>query len=263
MRAVEALQKDVWGSDDLDVVPATLLLASREVGAVLLGAFDGPTLAGFVYGFPGFENGEMTHHSHMLAVADAYRNANVGYRLKLAQRAEVLAQGIRKITWTFDPLQSLNAHFNFTKLGVFADKYKINFYGESTSSFLHQVGTDRLWITWPLDSERVLRRLQKAVPQSNAESVLCVLRVDSANMPQRSTRSLSASHAAISIEIPHDFNSLQLEQPALALEWRLATREVFTEAFAAGYVAQEFSRSTRKDHQTGTYILRPWSSTQF
>ena len=37
MREVEALQKDVWGSDELDVVPMTMFVASKEVGAVLIG----------------------------------------------------------------------------------------------------------------------------------------------------------------------------------------------------------------------------------
>ncbi|PYS40368.1 MAG: hypothetical protein DMF71_13430 [Acidobacteria bacterium] len=160
MSEVETLQKDVWGSDDLDVVPLTMLVATREVGAVLVGAYDGASLVGFVYGFPGYENGRLVHHSHMLAVKSAYRNFNLGYKLKLAQRERVLAQGINRITWTFDPLQSLNAYFNFGKLGVLADTYKINFYGEATSSFLHQIGTDRLWVTWSLDSPRVRERLQ-------------------------------------------------------------------------------------------------------
>jgi len=52
MAEVETLQKDVWGCDELDVVPATMLVASREVGAILLGAYDKSSLAGFVYGFP-------------------------------------------------------------------------------------------------------------------------------------------------------------------------------------------------------------------
>src|SRR5207302_258402 len=68
MQGIETLQKDVWGCDDLDVVPLTMLAASKEVGAVLIGAYDGALLAGFVYGFPGYENGQVTHHSHMLAV---------------------------------------------------------------------------------------------------------------------------------------------------------------------------------------------------
>src|SRR5437870_5945283 len=166
MREVETLQKNVWGSNDLDVVPLTMLLASREVGAVLVGAYDESELVGFVYGFPAYENGQVAHHSHMLAVRPSYRNHNLAYKLKLAQRERVLAQGIKRISWTFYPLQSLNAYFNFGKLGVLADTYKINFYGEATSSFLHQIGTDRLWVTWSLDSPRVRERLQTGIKKA-------------------------------------------------------------------------------------------------
>src|SRR6185295_20426367 len=113
MRAVEELQKEVWGIPDLDVVPLTHLVAAKEAGGVLIGAFDGETLVGFVYGFPSFEHGQVAHHSHMLAVKPVYRNYDLGRRLKLAQREHVIAQGMELISWTFDPLQSLNAHFNF------------------------------------------------------------------------------------------------------------------------------------------------------
>src|SRR5829696_4198087 len=157
MRAVEELQKEIWGIPDLDVVPLTHLVAAREAGGVLIGAFDGETLVGFVYGFPSFERGEMAHHSHMLAVKPAYRNFDLGRRLKLAQRDQVVAQGIDLMSWTFDPLQSLNAHFNFNKLGVIADRYLCDIYGEDATSFLHQTGTDRLWVSWFLTKENVNR----------------------------------------------------------------------------------------------------------
>ena len=149
MREVESLQKEVWACDDRDLVPLTMLAASKEVGAILVGAFDGSSLVGFAYSFVGFENGVSVQHSHILAVRPSHRNFKLGYKLKLAQRERALGQGITKMTWTFDPLQSLNAHFNFSKVGVLADEYKINFYGEETSSFLHQIGTgtDRLWVS--------------------------------------------------------------------------------------------------------------------
>ena len=129
LREVETLQKEVWQSEDRDVVPLNILAATRAVGAILLGAFDGPALVGFAYSFVGREDERLIHHSHMLAVTPLHRNLNLGYRLKLAQRDRALAQGIDRMTWTFDPLQSLNAHFNFAKLGVIADTYNINFYG--------------------------------------------------------------------------------------------------------------------------------------
>ena len=150
LRAVEQLQKEVWGIPDLDVVPLSHLVAAKAAGGVVLGAFDGETLIGFVYGFVSNEHGTVGHHSHMLAVKPAYRNFNLGYKLKLAQRERVLAQGITVMTWTFDLLQSTNAHLNFSKLGVLSDRYFINFYGADAASLLHRNGTDRLWVKWLL-----------------------------------------------------------------------------------------------------------------
>jgi predicted GNAT superfamily acetyltransferase len=227
LRAVEELQKEVWGIPDLDVVPLTHLIAAKAAGGVLLGAFDGRVLVGFVYGFVAHEDGEMAHHSHMLAVKHAYRNFNLGYKLKLAQREEVLAQGINLITWTFDPLQSLNAYFNFTKLGVISDRYVNNFYGEEAASFLHQTGTDRFWVKWLLTSERVIQRL---------------------NSPKRV---LENPVDRLLIEIPGNINALVEETPEAAFEWRQRTRRAFTEAIEAGYVVRDFYREAGG----GVYIL--------
>lgn len=149
LRAVEALQKEVWGCDDLEVVPAVHMFAARAVGAIVLGAFDGAELIGFAYGFPGFEGEDRVIHSDMLAVRDAWRDRGVGRALKLAQREAALARGVDRITWTFDPLQTRNAFLNFEKLGVTADRYLRDFYGQTTSP-LHAGGTDRLWVTWHL-----------------------------------------------------------------------------------------------------------------
>lgn len=163
LHAVEEMQKEVWQCSDLEVLPAIHMTAAREVGSILLGAFDGAELIGFVYGFPGFEHGERVIHSDMLAVRDAYRDRGVGRALKLAQREHALARGVKRITWTFDPLQARNAYLNFEKLGVTADRYLRDFYGETTSP-LHAGGTDRLWVTWHLDSRPPLRETAQRVP---------------------------------------------------------------------------------------------------
>lgn len=149
LRAVEGLQKEVWGCSDLDVLPAIHMTAAREVGAILLGAFDGGKLVGFVYGFPGFEEDKRVIHSDMLAVLDSYRDRGIGRALKFAQRDQAIARGVDRITWTFDPFQPRNAYLNFALLRVTADRYLRDFYGE-TSSPLHAGGTDRLWVTWHL-----------------------------------------------------------------------------------------------------------------
>ena len=227
LRAVEEMQKEVWGVPDLDVVPLTHLIAAKAAGGVLIGAFDRQMLVGFVYGFVAQEDGEIAHHSHMLAVKHAYRNFHLGYKLKLAQRKAVLTRGINLITWTFDPLQSVNAYFNFTKLGVISNRYVINFYGEEAASFLHQTGTDRFWVKWLLTSERVVQRLKTTKP------------------------ALENPTDKLLIEIPADINTLQQQNPELASKWRQRTRREFTGAIDAGYTVLDFSREETK----GIYIL--------
>jgi predicted GNAT superfamily acetyltransferase len=255
---VEELQKEVWGISDRDVTPLTQLVAAREAGGILIGAFDGASLAGFAYGFIGYEQGEMTLHSHMLAVKPAYRNCNLGYRLKLAQREQSLERGIKRMTWTFDPLQSLNAHFNFSKLGVVSDQYKINFYGESTSSFLHRTGTDRLWVSWLLHSRRVRDRIE-GIPKGEAIEIdrhTPLIRIVEDGSPHiNNINELLAQMRAV-IEIPCSIDSLQQTYPELAVTWREATRRAFSEALAAGFVVEEFYRSSRKGQKFGAYLLR-------
>ena len=259
MRAVEGLQKLVWGLPDLDVVPLTHLVAAKAAGGVLLGAFDGQTMAGFAYGFVGREGGVTCLHSHMLAVKPEYRNYNVGRSLKLAQRERALSAGLAHMTWTFDPLQSLNAHFNFAKLGVVSGRYEVNFYGEAASSFLHRAGTDRLWVSWLLDSRRVRRRLEGgAKPESvppEVEAVAPLVRLGEDGSPRAGDAPGVLSRARAAIEIPGDIGALQRENTGLALEWREATRRAFTEAVAAGYLVEDFYRRTRGGQQLGVYIL--------
>jgi chorismate synthase len=257
MREVEALQKDVWHFSDLDVVPRTILVPTKEVGGVLIGAYDGSALVGFAYGFPGYEHGEATHHSHMLAVRPEYRNFNLGFQLKLAQRERVLSQGIKRITWTFDPLQSRNAYFNFAKLGVIADSYRVDFYGATTSSFLHQAGTDRLWVTWLIDSERVQKRLGNENRSTAAPvDVLQLLTVGVDLRPESNELSGIWKQDELAIEIPTNVEALQAEEPDLVAEWRRATRHAFVEAMTLGYVVEEFYRCDDGDESVGRYLLR-------
>jgi len=239
MHEVEELQREIWRVSDLDVLPALALRPQKEVGAILIGAFADKRMIGFVFGFPGILNGETIIHSDMLGVSNAYRSQSIGYLLKCAQREAALKMGVKRVTWTFDPLQSRNAHLNFSKLGVVADRYLVNYYGE-TSSFLHQYGTDRLWVSWLLDSERVASRVDRheAVKTPNLE-VPALVRVGPNGEPVVNT-DLSER---VLIEIPGEANPEA---------WRDTTRAAFTLAFEAGYRIVDFYVTDKK---TGVYLF--------
>lgn len=243
---VEDLQKIVWQVPDIEVVPNSQLIAAVKAGGVLLGAFDGEKIVGFAYGFVSYERGQMAHHSHMLAVLPEYRNYNLGEKLKVAQREFVLKQGISIMSWTFDPLQSLNAYFNFNKLGVVSDTYFIDFYGDDAPSFLHQNSTDRLWVIWNLQNE-------KTVSAIDFEKVKRLVQLGENEIPQ--TFNLVEDEGQIAIEIPTNINKLQEENNDLAIEWRKATRNAFIEAFGKGYIAMGFYRMNRDGQEYGVYLL--------
>lgn len=252
LKAIEELQLEVWGCNEREVLPSLTLIPLLDIGGVLLGAFAEEKLVGFVVGFPGLESGEPILHSDMLAVKAEYRATGLGYELKLAQREAALANGIKRITWTFDPLQSANAHFNFVKLGVIADRYKINYYGE-TSSLLHRTGTDRLWVTWWLQSKRVSQRLAgRSIELSDLTHSAVLLKLDPDNEPLAKT--FDPSQSLVTIEIPGNINSIAAVDSALANRWREATRTAFTAALAAKFVVSDFFRGEGND-EAGTYIL--------
>jgi len=267
IKALEDLQIEAWGDDERDIVPLNQLAAARHVGGTLIGAFDGNKPVGFVYGFYGHINGRIVHHSHMLAVSPAFRRHNLGFRLKGEQRERVVADGITdRMTWTFDPLQSLNAHFNFAKLGVMSDTYKINVYGEQGASFLHRNGTDRLFVTWLLDSPRV-RALMSGNPPartdrvSSAFSALSLLRNSNSGFPEPHANIADVSAASFAaIEIPADINRVEKADFDLARKWREETRHAFTQAFSAGFVVVDYSL---ENDRTGCYLLEKAQPGQF
>lgn len=259
MRAIEDLQIEAWGDDERDIVPLSQLVAAQYVGGSLIGAFDGKKLIGFVYGFYGHISGRIVHHSHMLAVVPAYRHENLGFRLKGEQRERVLADGLAtRMTWTFDPLQSLNAHFNFVKLGVLSDTYKINVYGEEGASFLHRNGTDRLFVTWLLDSPRVLRsiagqRSHRDTRPYPEQDVSRLLRNSESGRPEREVDFVDASGSRfLAIEIPADINSVEKADIDRARKWREETRRVFSQALSQGYTVVDY---LLENELTGSYIL--------
>ncbi len=259
MRLVERLEKEVWGLNDLDVVPMMQLVATIHAGGILIGAFDQESLVGFAYGFISIEDGALAHHSHMLAVKSTHRNRDLGRRLKLAQRESALQQGITRMTWTFDPLQSLNARFNFRKLGAISDRYIVNFYGESTPSFLHRNGTDRLWTTWLHDSRRVRERTADGARNTDDDvrfsKAVSLVELRADDSPQVNEWRLTSDHERVSIQIPTNISALEQIHFEIARAWREVTRRAFTDALAAGYVVTDFGVAEQDDRRVGVYTL--------
>lgn len=261
-RAVAELEKIVWGyADAEDVVPPPVLIVSIKRGGVLLGSFaDDGEMNGFVYSIPALKNGRASQWSHMLGVTAGARAAGVGTRLKLAQRQATLDMGLDLIEWTYDPLQAMNAHLNFAKLGVVVEEYEENIYGHSSSPLHSGTPTDRFVAEWRLKAPHVERRIGRAafpaLPMKDASVAAApVVNPSRGGGPwlDPGEGDLTVHDRRLLVEIPTGFGEMQRDAPQLALEWRLHTRRIFQEYLGRGYRVVDFFLAP--EARRGQYLL--------
>jgi predicted GNAT superfamily acetyltransferase len=276
MKDVEELQRRVWPGDETEVVPAHMLTAIAHAGGVLLGAYDGEALVGMVLGFLGTDSdspdrvamARLKHCSHMLAVDPSRRDQSIGFALKLGQRQVVGRQGIRLITWTYDPLMSRNAHLNIRRLGAVCRTYLRELYGEMRDGLNAGLASDRFQVDWWITSNRVVSRLDSQRPpldlahflEAGAQKINpAALGPD--DLPRPSESFEPPSSALALVEIPPDFQGLKTRDMNLARAWRQHTREIFETAFAAGYIVTDFVYLRGEKAPRSYYVLSQGDST--
>jgi predicted GNAT superfamily acetyltransferase len=258
-RRVAAMERTVWGYTDAeDVVPPPVLIVSIKRGGVLLGAFDDAgEMQGFVYSIPGLKDGRPMQWSHMLGVVDAARSSGLGTQLKLAQRQATLDMGLDLIEWTYDPLQALNAHLNFAKLGVVVEEYEENIYGESSSVLHRGTPTDRFVAEWKIREPHVERRIGGGAFRMRDAGVTTAPLVNPSREGRTwiepATGDLTATARRLLVEIPTGFSEMQSTEPQLALDWRLQTRRIFQEYLGRGYRVVDFFLT--REARRGQYLL--------
>ena len=219
------LQRDTWGRDFADVVPATILQVSQRVGAVAAGAFapDG-RLVGFVFGISGVRGGVPAHWSDMLAVRPEARGRGLGRRLKLHQRRQLLADGVERACWSFDPLVARNARLNLVELGAMPVEYVPDMYGD-TGSVLHRgLATDRLIVEWRLRDPAVERILDGEPPAAPDEARTAPV----VTQPAAGVEPAPLPHGPwLRVELPADIEHLKATAPEEARRWQQQLRRVF------------------------------------
>jgi predicted GNAT superfamily acetyltransferase len=227
-RCVE-LQRQIWDESDLETEPYTTFVVANQTGGQVIGAFDGGTMVGFTLALVGVHEQTPYLHSHMTGVVASHRDRKIGRLLKLFQRDDALARGIRLVEWTFDPLEVRNAHFNLNGLGAIGRTYIPNFYGVTSSPLHNRLPTDRLLAEWPLDSRRTIAAIEN-IPAAQPSSV-------------------------VAIRIPEELEMWRKSDPARVEELQSSIRAEFQQWFAKGYAAISLQRTP----QGAEYGLIPWS----
>lgn len=222
-RAAVALQRETWGEESADIVPASLMQVAAHIGGLAIGAFsDDDVLLGFAFSLQGMRAGERVHWSHMLAVHRDARGAGIGRRIKEWQRAELARRGVDRLFWTFDPLQARNAHLNLNRLGVRVLEYVVNMYGSSASRLHHGMETDRLIVSWSTAGQA--KEDAVAVTAEPLPILTPFPRPGDQRLDLEATTTIPMRAL---IEIPAELDEVAARSQATAAVWRAATRQHF------------------------------------
>lgn len=223
------LQREIWGFQDVELLPLRLFVVADKVGGQVLGGFDGSRMVAFCLCIPGLKPGGRSYlHSHMLGVLPEYRNTGLGQQMKWKQRQYALAQGVDLIEWTFDPLEIRNAYFNIERLGAIMRRYVPNQYGTTSSPLHGGLPTDRLVAEWWIQSPRV-----------EAFS---------------SGKPFERPAVEARIPVPVEIASLREHDSKRAREIQFQVGEQFERYFGAGLAVIGF----QKNEHAGTYLLGQW-----
>jgi len=223
------IAREVWADSELDVEPHVTYVIADHTGGQVLGAFDGDLMVGFTKAFIGLHGVTPYLHSHMTGVLPSHRDRRVGRHLTLFQRENALRRNIRLVEWTFDPLETKNAHFNINRLGAISRKYIPDFYGITTSPLHRNMPTDRLLVEWHLETKRVVAAINELTPEPR-------------DCPAH-------------IHLPAELEDWKSSDPDKVIEVQSRIREGFTSWFSKGYAVLGV-RSTRSGVD---YCLAPYS----
>jgi predicted GNAT superfamily acetyltransferase len=247
--ACVALQRETWGSRSSEIVPPAVLMIARKTGGVASGAFDsGGAMLGCVFGLTGWQNGRLVHWSHFLAVGASCRDQGVGSSLKQHQRAELLALGVHRMMWTYDPLVARNAHVNIVKLGAQVMEYVLDRYPGDPGNLADSViGSDRFVVEWALADDR------PPAPEDWSSAPPALIAGEGADATRR-----FPDAPMVRVEIPADIQSLKSALPDVARAWRATTREIFQHYLQQGYRITSFVRDP--EWERCFYLLTPSSN---
>src|SRR5690606_17330820 len=249
---LEEIQRRAWDMPDIEIIPGRTMHAIQFNGGLLLGAYDGEELVGFVFGVLGTVQGlhnridqvaaaRLQLYSTIMGVLPEYHNRGVAYQLKVAQREFALRLGVRLVTWTYDPLESRNGWLNIGKLGAICHRYVRDYHGD-LGGINAGLNTDRFYVEWWVTGNRVRGRVGRNRRPLSYEQLLAG-RAELINEAEWNEQGLAVPPATFAeseanivlVEIPASIQAIKERDLELARHWRAHTRVLFEQIGRASW----------------------------
>ncbi|QOY35210.1 GNAT family N-acetyltransferase [Anaerobacillus isosaccharinicus] len=247
LQKVRNLEVKIWSMEDSVSVNHTI--AAIKNGGLVIGAFLNENLVGFQYSFPGYDGKKVYLCSHSLGIDPEYRKFGIGEKLKIAQREVALEKGYDLITWTYDPLETVNGYLNLHKLRAVCSSYLENAYGDMDDNLNGGLPTDRFLVEWHIKDPVK----KKTISVEAKPPVAITTSVQNGYLVPEKNH-LDYKETTIVVPVPGNFQELKKYDFTLALLWREMTREVFSHYLQFGWTVTDLRKDDEIEQQY-LYVL--------
>lgn len=253
LELVRRLETIIWS--EYESTPIHQTLTAIKNGGLMLGAFLNDELIGFQYSFPGFNGIKAYLCSHILGIHPQFRKLGIGEKLKLQQKEDSLKRGYDLITWTYDPLETVNGYLNLHKLGARCSIYVENCYGEMQDELNEGIPSDRFTVEWRIKDEAIERPIRYE-DLLRDHAVIKTSKDDEGYLfPLETDLTRDSETKFLFVPVPSDIQKLKNSSAELALSWRMSTRRVFTHYFNKGWTAIDLFK-THLSSDLCFYVLK-------
>jgi predicted GNAT superfamily acetyltransferase len=242
LKACVALQEEIWGLDPYNVtsmITLTAMTMDHPRLGLLMGAFDDERLVGFSFFLASLEPHNV--YGHMLGVLKEYRDRKVGVEILNVSFERLAEVGAKRIVWTYEPLESRNAHVYFNHIGGRVLRYHTAHFG--VGGTMHQ--------GMPLDRFIFETRLgvTPSLPEFSVGDALKRYPVADGRM--------WPDDDGLLVQIPGDLQELKSQDMDAAGQWRMRTRGIFEDYInRRRYAVEGFLSGHEKGERRSYYLLR-------
>ena len=264
---IRTLHREIWNSPPEYLYPTDIHCDEFGLGTSLVARVE-DQVAGFLFGFYRFGGpalpadwyerfgGDLRLESQVMGVSPRFRGMRLGNLLKRTQAEEALANGVRLIHWTADPLQYPNAALNFGLLRAMAFSFTRDYYPFRND--LNRVPASRFALTWLIDTQRV-----RDIPLVGSSSLILDLEhqrdIVRVNDGFQETR-FDVDAPYIAVEIPANWGQMQRDDLPAALRWRETTDDLF--AHYIGIRAGQYAVTGAAVHGDRRFLVAQRASVQ-
>lgn len=265
-RQLVPIQIAAWKMEPEEAMPHHFFVAAIKTGSLVVGAYDGDKMVGFIYSFPSlaFQRDLPTHEMDMMAVYPEYQRLGVaqalfqGYFRELGPHCERWKME-PLVSGTFDPFLSHNAHIYVRKFGSIGAKFITDLYGEM-SGIYEGLRTDRfqtLFRPLGVHSQARMRGLPSDldVPYEPEGRSINTIEFED-DLPRLESVSLELDSDVLFYKMPYDIALMKAKNLPMAVDWQQRTAQAFNHYInQGGWVMTDYLRQ-QNPKPFNVYVLR-------